>query len=354
MLEFLARNRVMTLYVVTVFAFVAIGAAVPGYLRLATVMASISNSLVLMSLTLGTMLVIVTRNIDVSSGSVLGLSAVVLGLMLDRGYSLGAAIAVCVVTGAAAGLLNGLLVTIFDVPSIIATLGTLGLFRGVMLILTGGNWIEALPLSLKALADNRACGFSILSGVVIAMLIIVWLLLRHTRRGRYFQATGDNREAARHLGIPVKRVQIAAFVLAGILFAIAGMTFAAQIGFIPNQAGNGLELKAIAANVLGGVSLIGGVGTVPGIFVAVIFLTSIDSALVFLKIPAFWNEFIAGAVLLFVLLVDGRIRIALDRAIRGKRYAVYHDNTPNRYPSSVSVTPSRIRPKEADKKRRIT
>jgi AI-2 transport system permease protein len=207
-----------------------------------------------------------------------------------------------------------------------------------MLILTGGNWIEELPLSLKALADNGSVGFSVLTVIVIASLIVVGLFVRQTRFGRYFYAVGDNREAARHLGIPVKLVQIAAFVAAGVLAAIAGMIFAAQIGFIPNQAGNGLELKAIAANVLGGVSLLGGSGTVPGIFVGVIFLTSIDSALVFLKIPAFWNDFIAGAVLLLVLLLDGRVRMAVDRAIRAKRYAVHHP-TPSNQTSAPGSDP---------------
>ncbi|HBU99153.1 autoinducer 2 ABC transporter permease LsrC [Thalassospira lucentensis] len=324
MLDFFARNRVATLCAVTVLAFMLIGAAAPGYLSLSTASVVMSNSLVLMSVALGTMLVILTRNIDVSSGSVLGLSAVVLGLMLNDGHSLGVAITACLVTGAVAGLINGLLVTMLNVPSIIATLGTLGLFRGVMLILTGGNWIEELPQSLKGLAINGPLGISILTVVVVVALVVVGFCVRQTRFGRYFYAVGDNREASRHLGIPVKLVQIAAFVAAGILAAIAGMIFAAQIGFIPNQAGNGLELKAIAANVLGGVSLLGGTGTVPGIFVGVIFLTSIDSALVFLKIPAFWNDFIAGAVLLLVLLLDGRVRMAVDRAIRAKRYAVHH------------------------------
>ncbi|WP_417810422.1 autoinducer 2 ABC transporter permease LsrC [Thalassospira alkalitolerans] len=333
MLDFFARNRVATLCAVTVLAFLLIGMAAPGYLSLSTASVIMSNSLVLLSVSLGTMLVILTRNIDVSSGSVLGLSAVVLGIMLNNGYGLGSAIAVCLLAGAIAGLINGVLVTILNVPSIIATLGTLGLFRGFMLILTGGNWIEELPQPLKALANNGDIGISILTVVVLMSLVAVWAFSRQTRFGRYFYAVGDNREAARHLGIPVKLVQIAAFVAAGVLAAIAGIIFAAQIGFIPNQAGNGLELKSIAANVLGGVSLLGGSGTVPGIFVGVIFLTSIDSALVFLKIPAFWNDFIAGAVLLLVLLLDGRVRIAVEKAIRAKRYAV-HDPAPRTAPGT--------------------
>jgi AI-2 transport system permease protein len=269
------------------------------------------------------MIVILTRNIDVSCGSVLGLSAAVLGLSLNAGVSLPLAIAFCLAIGAAAGAFNGLMVAYLGIPSIVATLGTLGLYRGIMLVLTGGRWIEDLPQDLKALAVNLGFGFSALTIVVLTLVAFTWIVLRRTRFGRYFYAVGDNYAAAHHLGVPVKLVQFSAFVAMGVCAALAGLVFAAQIGFIPNQAGNGVELKAIAVNVLGGVSLLGGSGSVAGVFTAAIFLTSIDSALVFLKIPAFWNDFIAGAILLIVLLLDGRIRLLIDRRIRARRYAVH-------------------------------
>ncbi|WP_411036381.1 ABC transporter permease subunit [Shinella sp. BYT-45] len=323
MLDLFARNRVATLLVILAVAYAAIGAAAPGYLSGATASVVVSNSLVLMLISLGTMIVIVTRNIDVSSGSVLGLSAAVLGLSLNAGVGPPLAIAFCLMTGAAAGAFNGLMVAYLGIPSIVATLGTLGLYRGIMLVLTGGRWIEDLPQSLKALAGNLGLGFSALTVVVLVLVVLVWLVLRKTRFGRYFYAVGDNRAAAHHLGVPVRRVQFTAFVATGLCAALAGLVFAAQIGFIPNQAGNGIELKAIAVNVLGGVSLLGGTGSVAGVVVAVIFITSIDSALVFLKIPAYWNDFIAGAILLSVLLLDGRIRQIIDRRIRARRYAVH-------------------------------
>jgi len=327
MLDLLARNRVATLLIVLASAYAAIGAAAPGYLSGATAAVVVSNSLVLMLISLGTMIVILTRNIDVSSGSVLGLSAAVLGLSLNAGASLPLAVAFCLATGAAAGALNGLMIAYLGIPSIVATLGTLGLYRGIMLVLTGGRWIEDLPQDLKALAANLGFGFSALTVVVLALAALTWFVLRGTRFGRYFYAVGDNRAAAHHLGVPVKRVQFAAFVAAGLCAALAGLVFSAQIGFIPNQAGNGIELKAIAVNVLGGVSLLGGTGSVAGVVAAVVFITSIDSALVFLKIPAYWNDFIAGAILLSVLLLDGRIRQIVDRRIRARRYAV-HERTP--------------------------
>lgn len=335
MVDLFARNRVLTLLIVLLAVSLLTGVLAPGYLSAATASVVLSNSLVLMLISLGTMVVIITRNIDVSSGSVLGLSAAVLGLSLTAGVSMPLAIALCLLTGVVCGAVNGLLVAYLGIPSIVATLGTLGLYRGIMLAMTGGRWIENVPQNLKALAANATFGVSILTGVVVVMLALVWTVLRATRSGRSFYAVGDNREAAHHLGIPVRLVQFTAFVVTGVCAALAGLVFAAQIGFIPNQAGNGIELKAIAVNVLGGVSLLGGTGSVGGVIAAVIFLTSIDSALVFLKIPAYWNDFIAGAILLSVILLDGRIRLVVGRRIRAKRYAI-HERLPA--PAASSTT----------------
>lgn len=321
MLDLFARNRVATLLLVIAVAYLCIGMAAPGYLSGSTAATVISSSLVLMLISIGTMVVILTRNIDVSSGSILGLSAAVLGLSLNAGLGLPLAVALCLLTGLAAGALNGLMVAYLGIPSIVATLGALGLYRGLMLFLTGGRWIEDLPQGLKSLAANLGAGFSLLTLVVAAVILVAWYVTRKTRFGRFFYAVGDNRAAAHHLGVPVRRVQFAGFAASGLCAALAGIVFAAQIGFIPNQAGNGIELKAIAVNVLGGVSLLGGTGSVAGVVAAVVFITSIDSALVFLKIPAYWNDFIAGALLLGVLLLDGRVRQAIDRRIRARRYA---------------------------------
>lgn len=319
MLERIARERVATLFLVTLIVLLLVGAAAPGFLSTRTASIIWSNGLVLMLVALGIFPVILTRNIDVSGGSVLGLSAVTLGLTVNAGASLPVAIAAALGAGVAAGALNGGLVALLGVPSIVTTLGTLGLFRGVMLIATGGEWIEELPQGVKDLSGKGFVGLSAVGIVALVLIGAVWLVLR-TRRGHWIFAVGDNREAARHLGLPLRRIEFLAFVWAGAMYAIAGIAFAAQIGFVPNQAGSGMELRAIAALVLGGISLLGGVGSVAGVAIGVIFFTSIDTALVFLKIPAYWNDLIGGAMLLAVLLIDGRLRIALEARDRAARY----------------------------------
>ena len=324
----LLQRRETTLFFIMLAACVIIGLLAPGFFALSTLTSVLANSLVLMVLAVGTMCVILTRNIDVSSGSILGLSAVVLGLCLQAGMSLPLAIFLCLGTGVLAGLLNGILVALFHIPAIIATLGTLGLFRGIMLMLTQGKWLENLPQNLKNLNAPVFLGLSPVAISVIAVLIATWAFLRFVRRGQYLYAIGDNIQAVRNLGIPVKSTQIGAFAFSGLMAAMGGLIFAAQIGFIPNQAGTGLELKAIAANVLGGVSLLGGSGSVAGVAMSVLFLTAIDSSLVFLKIPAFWNDFIAGAILLVILFFDGRLRLFAEKRMRDKRYERQVGDTP--------------------------
>lgn len=319
MLERIARERVATLFLVTLGVLLLVGAAAPGFLSARTASIIWSNGLVLMCVALGIFPVILTRNIDVSGGSVLGLCAVTLGLTVNAGASLPVAVLAALGAGVAAGAINGGLVALLGVPSIVATLGTLGLFRGVMLIATGGEWIEELPQGVKDLSGKGFLGLSVVGIVALGVIVAVWAALR-TRRGRWVFAVGDNREAARHLGLPVRRIEFLGFVWAGAMYAIAGIAFAAQIGFVPNQAGSGIELRAIAALVLGGISLLGGVGSVAGVVIGVIFFTSIDTALVFLKIPAYWNDLIGGAMLLAVLLIDGRLRIALEARDRAARY----------------------------------
>lgn len=272
-------------------------------------------------LAMGATLVLLTRNIDVSCGSTMGLCAAVLGVLLNQGVALPLACLSTLGTGMLAGLFNGVLVTGLRIPAIVATLGTLGLYRGLMLLLTGGKWIEGLPEQLKTLAAPVVAGLSPLGIMILLIALTMMLFLARTAAGRNFYATGDNLQGARQLGVPVNQVRLLAFTANGALAALAGMVFAAQIGFVPNQTGTGMEMKAIAACVLGGVSLLGGSGTLLGAILGAWFLTQIDSVLVLLRLPAWWNDFISGLVLLAVLVIDGRLRQALTRRLHRQKYA---------------------------------
>ena len=317
----LLKNRELSAFFAIVALFVVLVALNPAYFSLQTLAMIFSSSQILCLLALGATLVMLTRNIDVSVGSTVGLCAIAVGVALNNGYGLATAIAFALAIGALAGAFNGLLVVGLRIPAIVATLGTLGLYRGVMVLWTGGKWIEGLPDSLKSLSEPAFIGVSPLGWLVLALLLAGGWLLSRTAFGRDFYAVGDNLAAARQLGVAVNRTRMLAFTLNGMLAACAGIVFAAQIGFVPNQTGSGLEMKAIAACVLGGISLLGGTGTLLGAFLGAFFLTQIDTVLVLFRLPAWWNDFIAGLVLLGVLVLDGRLRQALARHQRALKYS---------------------------------
>ncbi|EOE1748776.1 autoinducer 2 ABC transporter permease LsrC [Klebsiella pneumoniae] len=317
----LLKNRELSAFFAIVALFVVLVALNPAYFSLQTLAMIFSSSQILCLLALGATLVMLTRNIDVSVGSTVGLCAIAVGVALNNGYGLATAIAFALAIGALAGAFNGLLVVGLRIPAIVATLGTLGLYRGVMLLWTGGKWIEGLPDSLNSLSEPAFIGVSPLGWLVLALLLAGGWLLSRTAFGRDFYAAGDNLAAARQLGVAVNRTRMLAFTLNGMLAACAGIVFAAQIGFVPNQTGSGLEMKAIAACVLGGISLLGGTGTLLGAFLGAFFLTQIDTVLVLFRLPAWWNDFIAGLVLLGVLVLDGRLRQALARHQRALKYS---------------------------------
>ena len=317
----LLKNRELSAFLAIVVLFAGLVALNPAYFSLQTLAMICASAQILCLLALGATLVMLTRNIDVSVGSTVGLSAIATGVALNSGYGLMTAIAFALAIGALAGAFNGLLVVGLRIPAIVATLGTLGLYRGVMLLWTGGKWIEGLPNSLKALSEPAFIGISPLGWLVLALLLAGGWILSRTAFGRDFYAVGDNLAAARQLGVAVNRTRMLAFTLNGMLAACAGIVFAAQIGFVPNQTGSGLEMKAIAACVLGGISLLGGTGTLLGAFLGAFFLTQIDTVLVLFRLPAWWNDFIAGLVLLGVLVLDGRLRQALARHQRALKYS---------------------------------
>ncbi|MDU1426655.1 MAG: autoinducer 2 ABC transporter permease LsrC, partial [Klebsiella michiganensis] len=203
----LLKNRELSAFLAIVVLFAGLVALNPAYFSLQTLGMIFASSQILCLLALGATLVMLTRNIDVSVGSTVGLSAIAVGVALNSGYGLMTAIAFALAIGALAGAFNGLLVVGLRIPAIVATLGTLGLYRGVMLLWTGGKWIEGLPNSLKALSEPAFIGISPLGWLVLALLLAGGGILSRTAFGRDFYAVGDNLAAARQLGVAVNRTR---------------------------------------------------------------------------------------------------------------------------------------------------
>jgi inner membrane ABC transporter permease protein ydeY len=321
MLKLIQDNRELTILIAIGLLFLLLGFVGNGF-HLQTITMVFSSAQIVILLAIGATFVILTRNIDVSVGSTMGLSAVIVGSLLNSGYDLTSAFLLTLCCGLAAGLLNGVLVTTLRIPAIVATLGTLGLYKGIMLLITGGKWIEGLPQQLKTLSEPIFLHISPIGWVLLILILTAYYFLTKLPAGRNFYAVGDNLQGAMQLGVHIDWVRIVAFSINGMTAALAGVFFlASQTVFVPNPTGNGLEMKAIAACVLGGISLLGGAGNLIGAVLGAYFLIQIDTILVLLKVPAYWNNFVAGIVLLAVLVFDGRIRVMIANNLKLQRYA---------------------------------
>lgn len=308
------RIREVSIIVLIVVFIGIVGAINHKFVAGNSLMLLLGSSIILLILAVGQSFVLLTREIDVSVGSIMGLSAAVCGLLLTSGVSSWLTVLTVLLVGVAAGLFNGVGAAILKIPAIIMTLGTLGILRGAMIILTGGKWIEDIPNFFKKLSVTDIAGVPIPVWIGLLLLIAAFLVLKLTKFGRYFYAVGDNADGARLIGIPVARMKVIAFVLSGLSASIAGIIFVMSIGFVPNQTGSGIELQVIAAAVLGGVSLNGGLGTVFGAGLGAVFLTAINSSLIYLKIPAYWNNAISGFLLLVIVISDSRFQTYLKNS----------------------------------------
>ena len=304
----LLKSRELLVLVLLVAMILAVATVNKAVLYPITLINIVNSSLFLMLIAVGQMFVVQTRGIDVSVGATAGLSAVIFGFALNAGIPLPISMLLALLTGLVAGSVNAVGVVFVGIPPIIMTLGTLGAYRGFMRVLTGGSWIESIPQSIKSLAVTRYFSVPLMVWIVAALIILVAILLWRIRAARNFYAVGDNAEGAYLLGINVKATVFAAYAFAGLFAGAAAIVFTGQIGFVPMQTGNGQELKAIAAVVLGGVSLMGGTGSIWSAVIGALFLTTVDSMMIFLKVPGSWNNAVAGAVLLAVVVFDYIIR----------------------------------------------
>lgn len=313
-LRFIFLRREAGILVMIVLFCAAVGLYKPQFLTGQSLRIVLLLTPLIMIGAMAQMLVLVARHVDLSIGSMLGFSAMVVGLMYrdvpDVYWLIGFPVAMA--TGAALGLVNGLLVTVFRLPSIIVTLGTLSLYRGLTFIISDARQINRanIPTELKAMSRTSPI-FDIPWIILIAFAIAfaTYVIARHTQLGRQIYALGSNPEAAPLRGINVTKVTLIVFALAGALSGLAGILYASRWGFVnPSNTGAGFEFQVIAAVVIGGVSINGGVGTVMGTVLGVLLLGCVAAALPLLGIPGSTQNAIYGAVILIALLIDRTVR----------------------------------------------
>lgn len=249
----------------------------------------------------GELLVIITAGIDLSVGSVVGIAGVVAATAVFEtagGIPTLWAAALALAAGALAGLINGMLVAVVRLPPFIVTLGMMGIARGVTLLVTGGRTIQPLPAAFTELAGGAVFGVANLTWLMLIVTVVVAFFLRRTVWGRYMYAVGSNAESARLTGVPVRAVQISAYMLSGTLAALAGLLLASRLGNGVPTAGTGYELQAIAACVIGGASLFGARGTALGALVGALVVGLLDNGGTLLGIDPFWLQVLTGVLIL--------------------------------------------------------
>jgi rhamnose transport system permease protein len=317
-------GRARELGIVVALALVVIPTALvnPRFVDAQSIRDLLLNASVVAVLAVGQTLVVVTRNVDLSVGSTLGLSAFLTAQTFadhpDTPIVLGLLVGVAI--GVVCGAINGVLVAVGRVPSLVVTLGTLYVFRGVDFALAQGKQVNAadLPDDLLDLGNGRLLGIPVLVLITLAVVGIAALYLRSYRSGRDLYAIGSHPEAAVLAGIPVARRVFTSFLLSGAVAGLAGALWVTRYGTVDAAAGTGLELQVVAAVVVGGVAIFGGSGTVVGAALGALLLGTIASCLVVLRIPAFWQQAISGALLIGAITVDRLLALKLARELRGR------------------------------------
>lgn len=266
-------------------------------------------------LSVGMTLVILTGGIDLSVGSILALSgAIMAGLLkfgtelealnLYVGYGALAAITIGILAGASLGLFNGVMITRFKVPPFVATLAMLTIARGLTKLYTGGEAITGLGDAFVKIGSGRLLGIPNQVWIAAGIVLAATVLLMKTRFGRYIYAVGGNEEAAKLSGLNVKRVKLMVYTAAGALAAVGGLIVTSRLNSATPIAGEGLELDSIAAVVIGGTSLAGGRGSVPGTVLGALIIGVLNSGLVIMGVDPFWQTVIKGLVILLAVVVD--------------------------------------------------
>jgi rhamnose transport system permease protein len=278
------------------------------------------NASIFAILAVGQTLVIITRNVDLSVGSVLGLAAFLAGDLLSShpGMSLPLVFLLGIGLGAACGLFNGILVTWGQVPALVVTLGTLYAFRGLAFLWTDGRQVnaETLPDAFLNLGTDSLLGVPVLVVIALVVMLAVGQWLRDYRSGRELYAIGSNPEGARLAGVRSDRRVLTAFVGSGALAGLAGVLFAARFGTVDATAGTGYELTVVAATVVGGVAIFGGTGSVYGAALGALLLGTITSSLIVLRVEAFWQQAAIGALLLVAIAFDRFVGLRVEAALR--------------------------------------
>ena len=284
--------------------FAALSIASPHFLTETNLSSVVRQTAVINIMALGMTMIIIAGGIDLSVGSILGMGGLLGTLAMEKGASIPAGVAVGVLAGLACGLVNGALTTRLKIAPFIVTLGTLGIFRGVTLIISNGLPVHRIPQSFSFLGEGNVLGVPFVLWLLVGCAVMTHVILEHTRLGRYAFAIGSNVDAAVYAGIPVAFHTTAVYAIGGMLTGLAGMIEASRLMTGQPTAGQGYELQAIAAVVIGGGSLHGGEGGVIGTLVGAFIMGLLSNGSDLLGVSPYLQQAIIGAVIILAVTED--------------------------------------------------
>ena len=318
----IARQRELSLLAIMVVLGGLVTLTAPQFLTVSNLSQVAVLAAVIAVAAVGEALVVITRNVDLSVEATMGLVAYCVASLLERhALDTPGALVFGLGLGLVLGMINGVVVTLFRVPAIVATLGTLSIFRGVDYLVAGSHQVPlaGLPPGFTDAARDSVLGIPIFVVIALVIVVIGSAVLRSTRFGRQLYAVGSNPEAAAILGIPSRLVVFTAFSVCGLLAGAAGILYVMEFGTINGTSATGLVLAVVAAVVVGGVNIFGGSGTLAGAALGALFLGFIANALILVGLSQFWLQAIYGLVILLAVSADAIILRRIQRATAARR-----------------------------------
>jgi ribose transport system permease protein len=283
---------------------VGLSSASPHFLTQTNLSSVVRQTAVINIMALGMTLVIIAGGIDLSVGAILAMGGLLGTMAMEQGYSIPVGVFIGIVTGLACGLVNGMLTTRLAIAPFIVTLGTLGIVRGLTLIISNGLPVHRIPQSFSYLGEGNLLGVPFVLWILVVCAAVTHVILEHTRLGRYAFAIGSNPDAALYAGIPVVFHTTAVYAICGMLTGLAGMIEASRLMTGQPTAGQGYELQVIAAVVIGGGSLRGGEGSVIGTLIGAFIMGLLSNGSDLLGISPYLQQAIIGAVIILAVTVD--------------------------------------------------
>lgn len=294
----------LLLVAILIILFVFFSITSPVFLNMTTLMALLRQASIYGIIAIGMVFIIISSGIDLSVGAVVGLSGVVVAMLLQNGLGLIPSIMISLIASMFVGIFNGILVSNFKVPPFIATLASMTIVRNIILLLTGAKTISNLPAEFKQIATGSVLGIPNLFIAWLLVIILMIFISTKTVFGRNVFAYGSNKEAARLSGIDVRKTIYGVYALSAVLCGIAGILLTARLGNGVPTSGNGYELDAIAASVVGGASLDGGEGSIVGAVLGALIMAMLRQGGTLLGINSFIMEIVIGSLIALAVIID--------------------------------------------------